>query len=156
MSAADKLAQALRDVLVTLNRANQHPGPITDTIWHGPGETLFDFIENTLAAHEAEKAAPVAAPYAWGVSGIERPFYGRDAELEAHFEARRIGGTAEAFPLYRHAPAAPVAVPLTDEQIVDCWNSVSLWTANPKHDFARAIERTLAARWGIKLEGDKE
>lgn len=54
----DKLAQALREVLATLKRENERAeGPITDTIWRGPAETLFDFIENTLGAHEAEEQA---------------------------------------------------------------------------------------------------
>lgn len=62
MSTTERLAQALREVLATLKRENERAeGPIKDTIWHGPAETLFDFIENTLGAHEAEKqAGPVA------------------------------------------------------------------------------------------------
>lgn len=62
MSTTERLAQALREVLATLKRENERAeGPIKDTIWHGPAETLFDFIENTLGAHEAGKqAGPVA------------------------------------------------------------------------------------------------
>lgn len=100
MSTADKLAQALRDVLVTLNRANQHPGPITDTIWHGPGETLFDFIDITLAAHEAEKASPAA-------SGALFFAYDEDAGFETYPTAQAAEDAAnEGIQAYReHAHA---------------------------------------------------
>ena len=39
-------------------------------------------------------------PYAWAVTGLLMPYYGDDAEHDAKFEAKRIGGTARAFPLY--------------------------------------------------------
>ncbi len=38
----------------------------------------------------------------------------------------------------KHKPAQ--RQPLTEKQIVDCWNSAVLLTANPKDDFARAIK----------------
>lgn len=55
---------------------------------------------------------------------------------------------------------APVAVPLTDEELrealrqcpPDAVENLRVRWLYAK-DFARAIERTLAARWGIKLEG---
>lgn len=69
-------------------------------------------------------------------------------------------------PLYAEQPApasaseAPVAVPLTDEVMRDALrqcphdaveNLRVRWLYAT--DFARAIERTCAARWGVKLEG---
>ena len=48
-------------------------------------------------------------------------------------------------------PAAPVAVPLTDEEIDHAFSVVD-WSHYP---VARALERTLAKRWGVKLEGDE-
>ncbi|WP_146193383.1 hypothetical protein [Corticimicrobacter populi] len=42
-------------------------------------------------------------PYCWAVSGLWTVFFGEHAECDARAEARRIGGTAEAFPLYRDA-----------------------------------------------------
>ena len=47
---------ALKATKATLERVNQERGgPIVDTIWHGPGETLFDFID--AAIQEAEGTA---------------------------------------------------------------------------------------------------
>lgn len=66
MTAADKAVQALREVLAALKRENERDlGPICDTIWHGPGETLFDFIENSIGAYEAEQAAAPKAESRW-------------------------------------------------------------------------------------------
>lgn len=47
------IAKDLRAILATLNRANES-GVITDTIWHGPAETLWDMVEHTIAAAEAQ------------------------------------------------------------------------------------------------------
>jgi hypothetical protein len=61
------------------------------------------------------------------------------------------------------AKAAPVAVPLTDEELRDALrqcphdaveNLRVRWLYAT--DFARTIERTLAARWGVNLEGGQE
>jgi hypothetical protein len=54
-------------------------------------------------------ALPVAAAaqaYCWMVAGMSTPFYGEYAEHDAKAEAKRIGGTAKAFPLFREEPAA--------------------------------------------------
>ena len=40
-------------------------------------------------------------PFAWAVSGVSRMFIGEYAEADAHAEAKRCGGTCEAFALYR-------------------------------------------------------
>lgn len=45
----------------------------------------------------------VQSAYAWAVSGLPTPFYGPHAESDARAEARRCGGTAEAFPLFKGA-----------------------------------------------------
>jgi len=37
--------------------ANDTPnGPISDTIWHGPSETLFDFMDYAIAKAEGREA----------------------------------------------------------------------------------------------------
>lgn len=46
------LIQVLTAIKATLEEANQS-GVITDTIWHGPGETLWDFIDNTIDRHRS-------------------------------------------------------------------------------------------------------
>lgn len=58
------------------------------------------------------------------------------------------------------ASEAPVAVPLTDEQLRDALRQFPQDTVGSLRfrwlyakDFARAVERACAARWGVKLEG---
>ncbi len=46
------LIQVLTAIKATLEEANQS-GVITDTIWHGPGETLWDFIDNQIDRHRS-------------------------------------------------------------------------------------------------------
>ncbi len=41
----------VRRVLVAENE--REGGPITDTIWRGPGETLLDYIDNLTAGEQA-------------------------------------------------------------------------------------------------------
>lgn len=54
-----KLLLALRETLATLQRENERPGgSITDTIWHSPCETLFDYIEGAISS--AAEAQPVS------------------------------------------------------------------------------------------------
>ena len=48
----------------------------------------------------AEKPAPMSV-YGWAVTGLAEPFFGEFAEHDARAEAKRVGGTAEAFPLFR-------------------------------------------------------
>lgn len=46
----DDLLAALKAARQSLEVANDEPGgPIRDTIWHGPAETLFDFIDAAIA-----------------------------------------------------------------------------------------------------------
>jgi len=47
-----KLAlEALEETLKTLDDANATPGgPIADTIWYSPHETLFDYLEAQITA----------------------------------------------------------------------------------------------------------
>jgi hypothetical protein len=39
-------------------------------------------------------------PYGWKIQGVSRLVIGEYAEVDAKAEAKRIGGTCEAFPLY--------------------------------------------------------
>jgi len=44
-----RLREVLMNVKATLVIANEtKDGPIVDTIWHGPAETLFDYIDNSF------------------------------------------------------------------------------------------------------------
>lgn len=43
----------------------------------------------------------VLVPYGWAISGSSYAFCGEDAEQYAKAEAKHVGGTCVAFPLYR-------------------------------------------------------
>ena len=48
-----ELLCAMKASRKTLVKANKAGGPITDTIWHGPCETLFDFMDAAITKAEA-------------------------------------------------------------------------------------------------------
>lgn len=84
----------------------------------------------------SEQTAQQQEPYGWKVYGVNSLFMGEFAEADAKAEAKRIGGTCIAFPLY--TSPQPASKPLTDEQIMEMYNE-------PRSDaemitFARAIE----------------
>ena len=59
----EKLRGALLSVQRTLLLANEElDGPIRDTIWYSDHETLFDFIDATLAASPAAKEQCMQMP----------------------------------------------------------------------------------------------
>lgn len=47
-----------------------------------------------------------AEPYAWTVRGTRQMYFGEYAESDARMEAKKIGGTAVAFPLFRQEQGA--------------------------------------------------
>lgn len=53
-------------------------------------------------------------PYCYVVSGCSIPFYGEFAEIDAKQEAKRVGGTCEAIPLYKSPPASEINRQLLD------------------------------------------
>jgi len=59
------LIQVLTAIKATLEEANQS-GVITDTIWHGPGETLWDFIDNRIDRHRSSvESVELPEPECW-------------------------------------------------------------------------------------------
>jgi hypothetical protein len=55
--ALDFALEALEETLKTLDDANAIPGgPIADTIWYSPYETLFDYLEVKIAAIKQARA----------------------------------------------------------------------------------------------------
>jgi hypothetical protein len=68
--ALDLALEALEETLKTLDDANAIPGgPIADTIWYSPYETLFDYLEAQITAIKQARSAPEQEPVAWTVSG---------------------------------------------------------------------------------------
>jgi hypothetical protein len=64
--AFDLALEALEETLKTLDDANAIPGgPIADTIWYSPYETLFDYLEVQIAAIKQARSAPMQEPVAW-------------------------------------------------------------------------------------------
>ena len=45
-------------------------------------------------------------PWCWRIDASNYSYFGETAELEARHEAKRIGGTCKAFPLYTATPTA--------------------------------------------------
>jgi len=67
--AMDLALEALEETLKTLDDANAIPGgPIADTIWYSPYETLFDYLEVRIAAIKQARSAPVQEPVAYFVN----------------------------------------------------------------------------------------
>ncbi len=65
----------------------------------------------------AEQPSQQQEPYGWKVYGVSTLFTGKFAEDDAKAEAKLIGGTCIAFPLYTSKPASKPWVGLTDEDI---------------------------------------
>lgn len=118
----------------------EQPAQQPDIDWKDQYEKQKRRAEMWIAKYEEdigplEKAGPVTAqqpenqlddinvvdiqaqqqvPYGWKVLGVSRLFMGEFAEYEAKAEAKRIGGTSVAFPLYTSPRPSK---PLTDEEI---------------------------------------
>jgi hypothetical protein len=102
--AFDLALEALEETLKTLDDANAIPGgPIADTIWYSPYETLFDYLEVKIAAIKQARSAPV-----------QKPVWIRPDELQkaqkAPFLCRVEPNKRDDFvPLYTTPPAAQPA-----------------------------------------------
>ena len=72
---------------------------------------------SAIRAALAEQPAQQQEPYGWKVYGVSTLFTGKFAEDDAKAEAKLIGGTCIAFPLYTSKPASKPWVGLTDEDI---------------------------------------
>ena len=90
----------------------------------------------------AEQPSQQQEPYGWKVYGVNTLFTGKFAEDDAKAEAKRIGGTCIAFPLYTSRPASKPWVSLTDEEVKHQWK---IWRANvPRYvGFAIGIDAAL-------------
>ena len=140
--ALDLALEALEETLKTLDDANAIPGgPIADTIWYSPYETLFDYLEVRIAAIKQARSAPVQEPVAW-----KDLIYG-------NLHHQDFGNS---IPLYSTPPAAQRQwVGLTDDDIAETdWHlsadrEYEQWTLQEQlvvcgvKDFARAIEAKL-------------
>lgn len=121
--------------------------------------------------HEAEKAQGAdEQPFAWatydGEGSYDLRLFVDNEDYKDEFIKRNPRYASWVIPLYERpavpasASEVPVYVALTDEELRDALrqcphdaveNLRVRWLYAT--DFARAIERTCAARWGIKLEG---
>ena len=137
MSTNDKLAHALRELANKFSEG-WHDGLMIDA----SDIVLLSDAADALAAHEAEKAAPAWECKAGGLKPLTDEQYRRQpASIQRHYT--RI--------------AAPVAVPLTDEEKLKMWQDFDHpWGFGKYEWYLQGIEdaeRTLAKRWGVKLEG---
>lgn len=66
-------------------------------------------------------------PYAWTVTGTAQMFFGDYAQHDAEQEAKHIGGTARAFPLFAGEPAQSqlnLACKSTQKRLATQWGHV--------------------------------
>ena len=92
-------------------------------------------------------------PYGWKVYGVNSLFMGEFAEADAKAEAKRIGGTCIAFPLYTSPPASKPWVGLTDEQI---HKMTVLMGINPEWKAEMEIVRSVVRNLEAKLRERNE
>lgn len=86
------------------------------------GDSECDMYMSNRDFHKATKREAIKAwnrrsqpasseePYAWRVPPMSRCYFGEHAKIDAEAEARRVGGTAKAIPLYTHPAAQGDAV----------------------------------------------
>ena len=72
----------------------------------------------TILREALEQPEQQAEPVAWAVQACSKMWRGEFAEIDAKAEAKRIGGTCVAFPLYTSPPQRPW-VGLTDGEMSD-------------------------------------
>ena len=89
-----KLAQPEQELVATLIKRGS-----THTYM---SERVSKLPDGTYSLYTAPQPAqqPVQEPYGWKVYGVNSLFIGEFAEADARAEAKRIGGTCIAFPLY--------------------------------------------------------
>ena len=95
-----------------------------------------------------EADAQQATPYGWMVIGVPTVMRGSLAQEIQEQEAKRIGGTCKAFPVYT-SPKQAKRVPMTDDQIQEIY----IRTYNVGHhgrDFENAFARAIEAHHGIR------
>lgn len=111
-----------------------HPGnmtPMAEEAWNKAITSL----------RKAIAQAEQAQPYGWKVYGVNALFVGEYAEQYAKAEAKRIGGTCIAFPLYT---APQPRQPLTDDQLEMIWRK-GPYEHGTLYDFKLAARDTEAA-----------
>ena len=96
-------------------------------------------LARELADHFA--AQPEQEPVAWAVQACSKMWRGEYAEIDAKAEAKRIGGTCVAYPLYT-APAQRPWQGLEAEEILDLFDVNNVY-GSKWIEFARAIEAKL-------------
>jgi hypothetical protein len=102
--ALDLALEALEETLKTLDDANAIPGgPIADTIWYSPYETLFDYLEVKIAAIKQARSAPVQEPVAFFDPQGKGFYWAKPTKITAP-----VTVDFEPLPLYTTPPAAPV------------------------------------------------
>ena len=94
-----------------------------------------------------------ATPYGWTVSGVPSVMSGSLAQEIQEQEAKRIGGTCKAFPVYT-APQQVKRVPMTEKQI-DKIHADTARLAQIRTTFFIAFARAIEAHHGITEPADK-
>jgi len=154
--APSSALEALMQIKATLVLENEKgaQSAIVDTIWHGPGETLFDYIDNSIAALAALAAQPQAA-LAYQQAN---PLGGPAKVFRAMADAIEAGDSYEAtLRRYRFAEVTPSPAegdelpPLPARLCID--DDKAWFSADQMHAYASdALAARPLAPWGKTVE----
>jgi hypothetical protein len=89
-------------------------------------------------------AQPAQEPVAWAVQACSKMWRGEFAEIDAKAEAKRIGGTCVAYPLYTAAAQRPWQG-LKAEEILDLFDRNNVY-GSKWIEFARTVEAALRSK----------
>lgn len=155
--SAEHVSLITEDAITALRAAiaqgeSEPVGEIKGWLWvatcgSGTEQVRRDEPMRGYASKQPLYTAPVqteSKPYGWMVSGVPSVLRGSLAKEIKQQEAKEIGGTCKAFPVYT-TPVQPAYVPLTDARIdaitVTHWNPAVFLSAH--RAYARDIERAV-------------
>ena len=127
--------ETMQQALECIERCNAH------------GWILADYEDEVYAAITALREAlaqPEQKPVAWAVQACSKMWRGEYAEIDAKAEAKRIGGTCVAYPLYTTPPAAQHPWQgLTEFQFAEIYNKWNDTNGSTPWGLNQALEAKL-------------
>jgi hypothetical protein len=135
-AAAQQALEALEGVL------DDSPKVLDASISGG----LYEVVQcrDAITALREALAQPAQEPVAWAVQACSKMWRGEFAEIDAKAEAKRIGGTCVAYPLYTAAAQRPW-VGLEAEEILDLFDKTNVY-GSKWVEFARTVEAALRSK----------
>jgi len=133
--------QAITALREALEQPEQEPSEWRDMI-------VVSLVREGINKHKARELAdhfaaqPAQEPVAWAVQACSKMWRGEYAEIDAKAEAKRIGGTCVAYPLYT-APAQRKWVGLTEFQFAEIYNKWNDTNGSTAWGLNQALEAKL-------------